>query len=459
MNSAGQSLNSNGLLAIGETPSAVGIKKLTSTADKSNNSLNNNEFSGVLEDQKQRTSTPTQKLQAAVTGIEEISPEQLLPGVIASEELVPELASGNILPAEGLSLPLDTAVANVTVQIHSEDGAAVVAFEFEEAVLVPAIRSAEGKADADVVVAIASPEIATANTTSPTAVATSHSQLIQQGQAPVLPNGALNVSKEGRGQQLSANPLESELTVNKKSNNADKLQVNSVEIRQPALSVQTTAAISQPFTVDLLTQFSLKPQRGNPDVMVASADNTLASIDKLAALSNSSMLTRTEAPQTYRESSPATFQTAVPVEVGKPGWGDTVMQRVMWMSSQNISKAEIALDPPELGPLQVRISTQAEQTTVVFTSSHGLVREALDLGLPRLREMMENQGLDLADVDVSDQNTHQQEAQADDTEHSHASGKDSSPLSTQADMENALHESGNTETLTSRSLSLVDQYV
>ena len=110
-----------------------------------------------------------------------------------------------------------------------------------------------------------------------------------------------------------------------------------------------------------------------------------------------------ETPSGYRQLATSPFQTAVPIEVGKPGWSDGVMQKVMWMSSQQINRAEIALDPPELGPLQVRVATQGDQTTVTFTSAHGSVRDALDQGVSRLREMMENQGLNLADVDVSDQ--------------------------------------------------------
>lgn len=98
---------------------------------------------------------------------------------------------------------------------------------------------------------------------------------------------------------------------------------------------------------------------------------------------------------------------AVPIAVGSPGWGNAVMEKVMWMSSQQVNSAEIALDPPELGPLQVRVSTQHDQTSVVFSSQHAVVRDALDLGLARLREMMEQQGLNLADVDVSDQSAQQ----------------------------------------------------
>lgn len=116
---------------------------------------------------------------------------------------------------------------------------------------------------------------------------------------------------------------------------------------------------------------------------------------------------RSEIPSIFRTVTETAAQPGGLVDVAKPGWTDTVMQRVMWMSSQQINKAEIALDPPELGSLQVRISTQSDQTSVVFSSQHSVVRDALDQGLPRLREMLESQGLNLSDVDVSGQGAEQ----------------------------------------------------
>lgn len=124
---------------------------------------------------------------------------------------------------------------------------------------------------------------------------------------------------------------------------------------------------------------------------------------------NPAATSRLESLLGYRDTSMPSWQADVPVTVGKQGWGDAVMQRVMWMSSQQVQTAEIALDPPELGPLQVRVSNQGEQTSVVFSSQHAQVRDALDQSLPRLREMMEEQGVDLADVNVSDQGFQGQE--------------------------------------------------
>ncbi len=99
----------------------------------------------------------------------------------------------------------------------------------------------------------------------------------------------------------------------------------------------------------------------------------------------------------------AAIQTGVQTPVGDVKWQAAINERILWMAAQNVSSAEIHLDPPELGPLQVRISVSGEQTQVTFTSQHAAVREALDLGAHRLREMLEDQGLNSVNVDVSDQ--------------------------------------------------------
>jgi flagellar hook-length control protein FliK len=80
-----------------------------------------------------------------------------------------------------------------------------------------------------------------------------------------------------------------------------------------------------------------------------------------------------------------------------------VVDRVMWLSSQNLKSAEIQLDPQELGRLEVRIEMNKDQTQVTFLSPHAGVRDALEGQMVRLREMFSQQGMNLVDVNVSDQ--------------------------------------------------------
>lgn len=102
-------------------------------------------------------------------------------------------------------------------------------------------------------------------------------------------------------------------------------------------------------------------------------------------------------------------QTGVPVTVGTPQWSQAVGDKVLWLAAQNVSFAEIRLDPPELGPMQVKVSVNQDQASIAFTSPHPAVREALDQQLNRLREMFSEQGLNLVNVDVSDKSFAQRE--------------------------------------------------
>lgn len=102
-------------------------------------------------------------------------------------------------------------------------------------------------------------------------------------------------------------------------------------------------------------------------------------------------------------------QTALSTPLGQPQWSEQVGEKVLWMASQKLHSAEIRLDPPELGPLQVKVVVAQDQTHVSFTSHHAQVRDVLDQNLPRLREMFSEQGMNLVNVDVSDRSFQRQQ--------------------------------------------------
>lgn len=79
---------------------------------------------------------------------------------------------------------------------------------------------------------------------------------------------------------------------------------------------------------------------------------------------------------------------------------NSLNDRLQLMLSNGQNSAEIQLDPPELGSLQVRVTTRNEQTQVIFVAPNNAVRDALEQQLPRLRETLENAGLQLQDANV-----------------------------------------------------------
>ncbi|MDO3385054.1 flagellar hook-length control protein FliK [Gilvimarinus sp. SDUM040013] len=94
-------------------------------------------------------------------------------------------------------------------------------------------------------------------------------------------------------------------------------------------------------------------------------------------------------------------QAQVTTSFSSPNWGQAVNQQVVWLAQQGIQSAEIRLDPPDLGPLHVKVTINNDQAQVSFTSHQAVVREALDQSAHRLREMLAEQGMTQVDVGVS----------------------------------------------------------
>lgn len=89
--------------------------------------------------------------------------------------------------------------------------------------------------------------------------------------------------------------------------------------------------------------------------------------------------------------------------LGSASWPDEFSQKVNWLSTQQNQVAELHLNPPDLGPLDVVIKVSGNQATALFTSPHLAVREAVENALPRLREMMADAGITLGNATVNDQ--------------------------------------------------------
>lgn len=90
-------------------------------------------------------------------------------------------------------------------------------------------------------------------------------------------------------------------------------------------------------------------------------------------------------------------------------FGEQVSKRIGMMVSEQMQSVRIQLDPPELGSLEIKVRVQQEQVSVSFASNNQAVRDALESQAPRLREMLNQQGVDLGDLDVSSQGKQNQE--------------------------------------------------
>jgi flagellar hook-length control protein FliK len=83
-------------------------------------------------------------------------------------------------------------------------------------------------------------------------------------------------------------------------------------------------------------------------------------------------------------------------------------QRVVWMSREGISRARVHLSPPELGRIDIRLEIEGNDARLQLGTQNASVRDALEGMLPRLRDAMSQQGLNLSEADVSDHGTDSQ---------------------------------------------------
>ena len=86
--------------------------------------------------------------------------------------------------------------------------------------------------------------------------------------------------------------------------------------------------------------------------------------------------------------------------VGSPNWSSALADKVVVMNNQGNQVAELHLNPPHLGPLEVQLTFVGDKATAVFVSHHPAVREAIESSMPQLREMLAGNGIMLGDTMV-----------------------------------------------------------
>nr|WP_315475362.1 flagellar hook-length control protein FliK [uncultured Undibacterium sp.] len=91
--------------------------------------------------------------------------------------------------------------------------------------------------------------------------------------------------------------------------------------------------------------------------------------------------------------------------VGTKAWDQAIGQKIVWMVAGGEQSAQLTLNPPDLGPVQIVLSISDSQVDASFVSSHLDVREAIEAAAPKLREMMDNAGMSLSGFSVAAQST------------------------------------------------------
>ena len=82
------------------------------------------------------------------------------------------------------------------------------------------------------------------------------------------------------------------------------------------------------------------------------------------------------------------------------------------LKSSGGGEARLQLHPAELGRMTVSLITEGDEARVSFVVDNPQAKQAVEVSLPRLRDLMDEAGLSLTDADVSDRHAKENEDQS-----------------------------------------------
>lgn len=88
------------------------------------------------------------------------------------------------------------------------------------------------------------------------------------------------------------------------------------------------------------------------------------------------------------------------VNIHKSDGQQQLGEKIRWMVNARNTMAEIRLDPPELGSMQVRVNVAGDAASVSFVVQSQQAKDALADAMPKLRDMLSEQGIELGDAQV-----------------------------------------------------------
>ncbi len=172
--------------------------------------------------------------------------------------------------------------------------------------------------------------------------------------------------------------------------------------------------------------------------------------ERASSLSNT--LGRTPPPTNPSLSS---IRPDMPLAMQQDNWEKPLGQQLLWMAQNQTQQAEIRVDPPHLGPIEVHLSLNDDQAKVSFFSHDAAVRETLENALPKLRDLFDSQGMQLNQANVSDQSLARQHAETG----NQSSRQGNTPRGDGAGSGNGEVEPDHTSQTPEQGNSMVDHYV
>lgn len=107
--------------------------------------------------------------------------------------------------------------------------------------------------------------------------------------------------------------------------------------------------------------------------------------------------------QTHTPASENATALRIDAPLGSRTWATELGERLTWMVGRQEQRADLVLNPPQLGRIEISLSLSGNDATAVFTSGNSAVREAIENALPKLREAFLDAGVNLGQTQIGAQ--------------------------------------------------------
>ncbi|WP_354623971.1 flagellar hook-length control protein FliK [Psychromonas sp. MME2] len=95
-------------------------------------------------------------------------------------------------------------------------------------------------------------------------------------------------------------------------------------------------------------------------------------------------------------------------------------ERVMMMISQDKQEIQIRLDPAELGSMNIKVQVQQDQVQLTIHTQMSQTRDFIEQHLPKLREQLAQQGVNLGEANIEQQSQQQKQQNQQQTNLAHS---------------------------------------
>lgn len=204
---------------------------------------------------------------------------------------------------------------------------------------------------------------------------------------PLLPAAAA-----GSAGMLQAAPLAAKAPGLLPANAAAAAHANTADATLDPAALVAPAEGEIP--LDSLKAAGMEPTASNVNLSTPAADT--GSFAPMLALSAA-------APGAPSAASAPASVLPTAATLGGEQFGQDVAQGVEYMLDHKLQSARIRISPEQMGMIDVELRLDGERVHAHFVSAHAEVRQALNDSLPRLRELLDAQGLQMGQAGVGSQ--------------------------------------------------------